>query len=287
MKKLFFILSLSLFCLIGLKVKSVFAEKVVAEVGIYKLYEGELEELMKSDPQVSEILKVKPELKPQIQKSLIERWINITMFYLAAKDENLKEKEEVKKKLFEAEKMILAEEYLQKTLSQISFTEEEMKAFYEKNKDRYKDPEAIQLKHILIYVPESTDKTTQEKALNKAKQIRAQLLKGAKFEELARMHSDDTASREKGGDLGILKKGETIPEFEEKVFKLKVGEISEPIRSPYGYHLVKVVKRIPASELSYDKVREKIKEDIKREKERALLEKQIEELSRKYLPKIY
>lgn len=287
MKKLFFILSLSLFCLIGLKVKSVFAEKVVAEVGIYKLYEGELEELMKSDPQVSEILKVKPELKPQIQKSLIERWINITMFYLAAKDENLKEKEEVKKKLFEAEKMILAEEYLQKTLSQISFTEEEMKAFYEKNKDRYKDPEAIQLKHILIYVPESADKTTQEKALNKAKQIRAQLLKGAKFEELARMHSDDTASREKGGDLGILKKGETIPEFEEKVFKLKVGEISEPIRSPYGYHLVKVVKRIPASELSYDKVREKIKEDIKREKERALLEKQIEELSRKYLPKIY
>ncbi|MFN4131617.1 MAG: peptidylprolyl isomerase [Caldimicrobium sp.] len=287
MKKFIFVLSCCFFILIGFKVKGVYAEKVVAEVGTYKLYEKDLEDLMKSEPQVIEILKVKPELKPQIQKSLIERWVNITMLYLAAKEDNLKDNEEVKKKLFEAEKMILAEEYLKRKLSQISFTEEEMKTFYEQNKDKYKEPEAIHLKHILIYVPEKADKTTLDKALNKAKQIRAQLLKGASFEELARMHSDDAASREKGGDLGILKKGETIPEFEEKVFKLKIGEISEPIRSPYGFHIVKVVKKVPPSQLPYEKVREKIKEDIKVEKERALLEKYIEELSKRYSPKIY
>lgn len=104
--------------------------------------------------------------------------------------------------------MILAEEYLQKNISKINISEEEIKDYYEKNKAQYKEPEGVKLRHILIYVPKNADKKTEEKALNRAKQIRAQLLKGAKFEELAKIHSDDTASREKGGDLGILREGE-------------------------------------------------------------------------------
>ncbi|MFN3406549.1 MAG: peptidylprolyl isomerase [Caldimicrobium sp.] len=287
MRKLLLILGLSFFCLWSLPVKLALAGKVLAEVGPYKLFEEDLEDIMKSDPKVREILKVKPELKSQIQKTLIERWINISLLALAAKEEKLDTNPSIKNKILENEKMLLAEEFLQRKLSNLTVTEEEMRQYYEKNKSNYREPEGVQLKHILIFVDSKEGKVAEERALNRAKQIRAQLLKGAKFEELAKLHSDDLASRDKGGDLGILRKGDTIPEFEEKVFSLKVGEISEPIRSPYGYHIVKVVKKIPASQLSFESVKDRIKEDLLKEKEKEQLEKEIENLKKKFSPVIY
>ncbi|MFN4197080.1 MAG: peptidylprolyl isomerase [Caldimicrobium sp.] len=287
MRKLLFILGLSFFCLWSLDVKIALADKVLAEVGPYKLFEEDLEDIMKSDPKVKEILKVKPELKSQIQKALMERWINISLLSLAAKEEKLDTNPSIKKKILENEKMILAEEFLQRKLSNLTVTEEEMRKYYENNKSNYREPEGVQLKHILIFVDSKEGKEAEERALNKAKQIRDQLLKGAKFEELAKLHSDDLASRNKGGDLGILRKGDTIPEFEEKIFSLKVGEISEPIRSPYGYHIVKVVKKVPASQLSFETVKDRIKEDLLKEKEKEQLEKELENLKKKFSPVIY
>ena len=265
----------------------VMAEKILAEVGPYKLTESDLEKLIKEDPRIEEILKANSSLKAQIERGLIERWVNITLLYLAAKDNKIFEDPEVKWKLLETEKMILAEAYLQKSLPKIEVSEEEIKQYYETHKGEFKQPEGIKLKHILIYVPQNADNKTKERALNRAKQIRSQLAKGAKFEELARIHSDDTASREKGGDLGILRKGETLPEFEEKVFKLKPGEISQPILSPYGYHIVKVEKIIPEEILPFEKVKDQVKEEVKREKERAAMEKLLKELAQKYQPKVY
>jgi peptidyl-prolyl cis-trans isomerase C len=263
------------------------AEKVIAEVGPYKLYDTELQGLMEKDPQIKQILQAKPELKTQVLKSLIERWVNVSLFALAGKDAKLSEDAEVKKKLQESEKMILAEEYLQRKISQINPTEAELKNYYEKNKANYREPEGVKVRHILIYVPKDADKKTEEKALNRAKQVRAQLLKGAKFEELAKIHSDDTASREKGGDLGVLRAGETVPEFEKSVFKLKPGEISEPIHSPYGYHIVRVDKKIPPKDLTFEEVKARVKEDLMKEKEREAFQRLLQELTQKYEPKIY
>lgn len=263
------------------------AEKVIAEVGPYKLYDTELQGLMENDPQIKQILQAKPELKTQVLKSLIERWVNVSLFALAGKDAKLSEDAEVKKKLQESEKMILAEEYLQRKISQINPTEAELKDYYEKNKANYREPEGVKVRHILIYVPKDADKKTEEKALNRAKQVRAQLLKGAKFEELAKIHSDDTASREKGGDLGVLRAGETVPEFEKSVFKLKPGEISEPIHSPYGYHIVRVDKKIPPKDLTFEEVKARVKEDLMKEKEREAFQRLLQELTQKYEPKIY
>ncbi|MCS7149767.1 MAG: peptidylprolyl isomerase [Caldimicrobium sp.] len=262
-------------------------ERVLAEVGPYKLFESDVMEIMKNDPQIKEILKLRPELKDQVEKTIVERWINISLLAIGAKGEKLDTQPLVKKKLEEAGKMILAEELLQRELQKLNITEREMQEFYEKNKDQYKEPEAVKLRHILIFVPQNADNKTREKAFTRAKQIRSQLLKGAKFEELAKIHSDDTASREKGGDLGTLRRGETMPEFEDKVFNLKPGEISNPIASPFGYHIVKVEKKIPESLLPYDKAKEQVKEDLKKEKEREILSNLIESLKQKNPPKIY
>ena len=93
--------------------------------------------------------------------------------------------------------------------------------------------------HILIKVNESTSEADAKARIDR---LRERLLAGAKFEDVARANSED-ASAAKGGDLGWLSPGDTVPQFEQAMDKLKVGEISEPVRSPFGWHLIEVLGR--------------------------------------------
>lgn len=261
--------------------------KLIAEVGSYKLYEEDLNLLLEEEPQLQQILKVKPELKREVYNSLINRWINIHLLYLQSEKEGLLSDSQIQRKLEELKKMLVAEEYLKRKIEKIKIEEKDLKNYYEKNKDKYKKTEGVKVKHILIYVPEKSDNATLQKALTKANQIYGKILKGANFEEMAKMYSDDTTSKVKGGDLGIIRKGETIPEFEQEIFKLKIGEVSKPIRSPYGYHIIKVEKKIPAEILPFEKVKNLVEEDYQKEQEKILMEKLIKELYQSYQPKVY
>ncbi len=287
MKKLFIFILIGLSIVFNLSIILADEGKIVAEVGPYKLYEKDLNELIERDSQIQQLLNSNPEFRDEIIKTLINRWIQISMLALEAKNKGLENDPEIKKELVELEKMLLAKKYFEKKVQKLEITEKEIKEYYEKNKEKYKEPESVHIKHILIYVPKEADKKTQEEALNKANKIRNQLLKGAKFEELAKIYSDDTGSREKGGDLGIIKKGQTIPEFEKEVFQLKAGEISQPIKSPYGYHIIKVEEKFPEKILPFEKVKELAKEDCFQEKEEQLMGKILEDLSKEYQPKIY
>ena len=159
-------------------------KKVLAEVGPYKLYKEDVEDLIKKDTQIQKILESKPELRDEIVKILVNRWVNLSLLALAGKREGLDKDPEVKKELIEIEKSILAKKYFEKKAKKLNTNEREIKEYYEKNKERYKEPEGVHVKHILIYVPKDADKATEEKALEKAKQIRAQILKGAKLKNL-------------------------------------------------------------------------------------------------------
>ncbi len=261
--------------------------EVLAEILEQRLTSEDVQILLETDPQIKELIKQKPELKDQIKKLVIDRWLNITLLYLYGKEKGLDKEPAFRKKLTEVEKFMLAEEVLQRELSGLKPSEEELKKFYERNKEFYTQPEKIKVKHILIGVPEEADKTTREKAFTKAKKIRMEILRGAKFEEMAQKYSDDLNSKGKGGDLGIIQRGQTIPEFENKVFALKEGQISEPISSPYGYHIVKVEKKIPAKLKTYEEVKKQVEEDYLKEKEREVLSKLLESLKQKYQPKVY
>ncbi|MCU4137930.1 MAG: Peptidyl-prolyl isomerase [Thermodesulfobacteria bacterium] len=262
-------------------------KKVLAEVGPYKLYKEDVEDLIKKDTQIQKILESKPELRDEIVKILVNRWVNLSLLALAGKKEGLDKDPEVKKELMEIEKSILAKKYFEKKAKKLNIKEREIKEYYKKNKERYKEPEGVHVKHILIYIPKDADKATEKKALEKAKQIRAQILKGAKFEELAKIYSDDAGSKKKGGDLGIIKKGQTIPEFEKVIFKLKPGEISRPIRSSYGYHIVKVEEKIPEKILPFEEVKDLVKKDYLQTKQEELMTRILQKLYQEYQPKIY
>ena len=106
---------------------------------------------------------------------------------------------------------------------------------------------------------------TEDEALARAKDLRAKLLAGADFATLAKAESDDTGSGAQGGDLGEFKKGMMVPPFEEAAFAAKVGEVTEPVRTPFGYHLIKVESHVTKSlaEARSD-IEKKVRPDIAR-----------------------
>ena len=128
-------------------------------------------------------------------------------------------------------------------------TDADLQAYYQQH---INDVTELRLRHILIRTsgssvplyPGEVD-LSDDAALAKAKDLRAQILAGADFENLARTDSADPGSRGKGGELGFIKKGQTMPSFEEAAYALKIGEISQPVKTAYGYHLIQVEEKKP------------------------------------------
>lgn len=169
--------------------------------------------------------------------------------------------EEQFKKVLEANKMgmdelkeyistnLLMRKYQEKMLKDLEPKEDEMKAYYEKHKDEFKTVEAS---HILV----ETEK--------EAKAIKKELDGGADFAKLAKEKSKDTQSAKNGGSLGSFGPGQMVKEFDEKVFSMKPGEISDPVKTQFGYHIIKLDKINDSFEASKDAVKEAmIKERFK------------------------
>ncbi|MFO7153252.1 MAG: peptidylprolyl isomerase [Bacillota bacterium] len=130
----------------------------------------------------------------------------------------------------------------------IEITEEEMKAYFDEHKDEFAQEQQVHARHILV---------DNE---NLAREIYEKLKKGEDFAELAKQYSTDTATKDNGGDLGFFGKGEMVEEFEKAAFSLKVGEISSPVKTEYGYHIIKVEEKKEAQEPNYENSKEKIKD---------------------------
>ncbi len=260
-------------------------EEILAEVGPYKLTRAEFEaKLETAPPQIKMILAHQPQLK----KALVERWVEISLLSLAAKDAGLEKDPEVKARLDEVTKQILAQAYLEKKLlNQQRVSEEEVKAYYEKHREKYQEPRAVRARHILIEVPQGATPEQEKEALKKAQRLRERILKGEDFAKLAQKYSADPGTKEKGGELGFFTQGQMVKEFEEAAFRLKPGEISEPVRTPFGYHLIQVEEVKEAKQRSFAEVKDRVQEDLIQAKEEAALNKALKELAQKYGAKIY
>jgi foldase protein PrsA len=133
---------------------------------------------------------------------------------------------------------------------QIEITEEEMKTYFDENKDSFAEAEQIKASHILV---------ADEKTANEVKQ---KLNDGGDFAELAKDYSTDDSTKDSGGDLGYFAKGTMVSEFEDVAFGLAVDQVSKPVKTEFGYHIIKVEAKKKAKEANYNDSKEEIKETL-------------------------
>ena len=138
-------------------------------------------------------------------------------------------------------------------------SDDELKAVYQQNIQQFQVPNRVHVEHILLMTVGKTDaEVTEIKA--KAMDILAQAKKkGANFEELAKKYSEDPGSKTKNGDLGWLVQGQTVPEFEKAAFSLNNGEISDLVKTQYGFHIIKVLDKETAHTKTFDEVKDSIR----------------------------
>lgn len=204
------------------------------------------------------------------KKQLLEQVISFELLYKFGVDNGFDKSQEFLSQMEKVKKDILTQIIINKVLSEITVTDEEALKYYEENKEAYMEPETVSAKHILL---DSEDKL---------KEIREDILSGKKSFEQSASEYSTCPSSEQGGDLGSFSKGMMVPEFEEAAFNLPVGEVSEPVKTQFGYHLIKVASKNSAVVKGFDEVKnDVVNELIQQRQERKYLDF-VQELASKY-----
>lgn len=156
-------------------------------------------------------------------------------------------------------------------------SEADIQAYYDAHThDRFMLPEQVRARHILIKLEPDATESRREEARKRAEDLLARIKAGADFAALAKKHSDDTASAPLGGDLGLFGRGRMVAPFESAAFALEVGQVSEIVESPFGFHLIKLEEKRAATTRPLDEVREEIVKTLAEERGLELARKQAE-----------
>ena len=147
----------------------------------------------------------------------------------------------------------------------VQVTEQEAKDFYNKNQDKFKQPEMVHARHILIAAKETEPKADKDRKRAKLVQIKKQLKDGGNFADLAKQFSD-CPSKARGGDLGFFPRGQMVKPFDQAVFKMMPGDVSDIVETEFGYHLIKLEEKKPAKTVSFDEAKAKITAYLTQEK---------------------
>ncbi|HEY4088970.1 MAG TPA: peptidylprolyl isomerase [Bryobacteraceae bacterium] len=214
-------------------------DTVVLTIGDRHITAAEYEQIVKTVVPAQ----VQPIALGPAKRAYAQRIVELLLLAAEAEKQHLDEQPAAKDQIELQQRTALSVHEFQKIQSDIPVTDEQVQAFYDANHSLY---ETIHARHILVRVKGSpgaqkpgTTELTENDALEKAKAIRQRLVAGEDFAKVAGEESDDP-SGSKGGDLGELGHGRTVPQFEAAAFALKPGEISEPVRSPFGYHIIQV-----------------------------------------------
>lgn len=148
----------------------------------------------------------------------------------------------------------------------VQISEDQIKQYYDDHLSDYRREQEVRARHILFGLEENAVEPEVTKIREQAQKVLKEARQGKDFGELARKYSTDPGSKDRGGDLGFFKRNQMVPEFSDVAFRLKPGEISEPVRTPYGYHLIKVEEIHPEETIPFDKARKDIEAALKREK---------------------
>ena len=243
---------------------------VVLTVGDQKLTRGQFENLILALPPQLQQAARGPQ-KREVAKQIAE------LFAVAGEAEkrHLDSSPELEMRLKYQRDNLLAGFLFQKMVADAQVTDAQIQEHYTANKDSF---EEVTARHILVrfkgsQVPARPDQPelSEDEALTKAAALKSRLTAGEKFEELAKAESDDTGSGQAGGSLGTFSRGQMIPEFENAAFSQPLGEVGEPVKTSFGYHLILVEDRKTKSiEDVKEEITERLKPTVARDQLKAL-----------------
>ena len=202
-------------------------------------------------------------------KKIADELVNQELFYLEALKNGLDKNEEYISEVERMKESILKQFAVNNLLKEVKISDEEVTEYYESHKEYFKKPEMVDASHILVDDEEL------------AKKIKEEILNGKDFKEAALEYSS-CPSKNSGGNLGQFGRGQMVPEFEEAVFAMEIGEISEPVKTQFGYHLIKLTDRIAERDSSLEEVKNEIRNRCITEKQDKEYNSKKEELKNKY-----
>ena len=147
-------------------------------------------------------------------------------------------------------------------------TDADAKKFYDTNTEEFKNPETVKASHILFMVNKDDSEEVVKQKEAAAKKAAARAKKGEDFSKLAKELSEEPGAKESGGDLGFFAKDRMVPEFAEAAFSQKPGTISDPVKTQFGWHVIKVTEKKPAGTVPFEEVKDQITAYLKSAKQR-------------------
>lgn len=235
--------------------------RVLASVAGMQITEEEVNEAIISMGQRGQAL-----MNPQGQKMVLEQLINRKLLLAGARKDLLEFDPEFKKQLNLMKEELLTKFAISRAIENVKVTDDEAKAFYDENPDRFNAGETVNASHILVDSKE------------KAEAILADIKAGKiSFADAAKENSS-CPSKENGGELGDFGRGQMVKEFEDAAFSMNEGEISEPVQTQFGYHLILLNKKSESTVLAFEDIKDQLKEQLLAEKQQKAYASKINQL---------
>ena len=242
-------------------------DKVLARVGSDDITESEVLEFIQPFGQQAMMLYA----TEQGRKMILDDVISMRLYALDAEDSKLGQSPEVQAQLNGARRAILAQAAMRDAIKDLTVSDDEARKFYDENPAMFKNPERVHARHILVSGDENLAKVQDE------------LKAGKSFDVVAKEYSIDPGSAANGGDLGEFPRGMMVPEFEKAAFALKnPGDVSEPIKTQFGWHIIKLEEHIPESPIPFEQVKARLTQELKDQKTQKVLQDKAKVLEEKY-----
>ncbi|MEA3222786.1 MAG: peptidylprolyl isomerase [Thermodesulfobacteriota bacterium] len=232
--------------------------EILAKVGDDVILEKDIDMLLSKIPQQYRMRYSSADAK----KEIVQRLVDVKMLAWEAKRRGIDKRADVKTRIEYLIDQMLAKELEEEVSNNIEVTDKEVAKYYDEHKDKFSTPPKIKVRHILVKTKEEAEEVLKE-------------IKGGKdFAALAKERSN-CPSAKKGGDLGWISRGRMDPAFEKAAFALGTGDISDVVKTSYGYHIIKAEDKRPAKVKDLDKVKAAIEKTLVNDK----LKGSVEDLS--------
>jgi peptidyl-prolyl cis-trans isomerase C len=206
----------------------------------------------------------------QGRKKLLDELVNQNLFLADAVDSKIEETAEFQNEMARMKEVILTQVNVNTTMKGIGIVETEIEEYFNANKSKYDLPDSTNTSHILV---------DSEDLIN---DIHAKLMKNEiEFTDAAKEHSK-CPSNQKGGELGMFPRGQMVPEYEAVAFDMEIGEVSKPVKTQFGYHIIKLNAKEEAIEAKFEDVKTQVANELRSQKQNEAYFNKLQGLREKY-----